>query len=126
MTVKDRIKEFCKAENMTISAFESSIGVANGYVNAISKSIGLDKIEVILEKYPNINLEWLFVGKGNMYKDGCSAQAESDTGNIERRLIEIEKKQEIRDKEMESIMKTLEKISSELEERDKNHHSLCG
>lgn len=22
MTVKDRIKEFCKAENMTISAFE--------------------------------------------------------------------------------------------------------
>lgn len=68
MTVKDRVKQFCKAEKSTVSAFEASIGVANGYVNAISKSIGLDKIKTILEKYPNLNIEWLLVGKGNMYK----------------------------------------------------------
>lgn len=68
MTVKDRIKEFCKAENSTVSAFEANIGVANGYVNAISKSIGLDKIKTILEKYPNLDIEWLLVGNGNMHK----------------------------------------------------------
>lgn len=68
MTVKDRVKEFCKAENSTVSAFETSIGVANGYVNAISKSIGLDKIKTILEKYPNLNIEWLLVGTGDMHK----------------------------------------------------------
>lgn len=68
MNVKDRLKSFCKAEKKTISAFEASIGVANGYVNAISKSIGVDKIEVILEKFPNINIEWLLTGKGGMYK----------------------------------------------------------
>ncbi|NPD82228.1 helix-turn-helix transcriptional regulator [Prevotella sp. PINT] len=70
MTVKDRIKTFCKAEKTTVSAFEASIGVANGYVNAISKSIGIDKVQTILEKFPNLNLEWLLVGKGNMYKEG--------------------------------------------------------
>lgn len=68
MSVKDRIKEFCKAENSTVSAFEANIGVANGYVNAISKSIGLDKIKTILEKYPNLDIEWLLVGNGNMHK----------------------------------------------------------
>lgn len=70
MTVKDRLKTFCKAEKTTVSAFEASIGVANGYVNAISKSIGIDKVQTILEKFPNLNLEWLLVGKGNMYKEG--------------------------------------------------------
>ena len=69
MTVKDRIKAFWKAEKTTVSAFESSIGVANGYVNAISKSIGIDKIQTILEKFPKLNIEWLLTGKGNIYKD---------------------------------------------------------
>lgn len=69
MTVKDRIKAFCKAENTTVSAFETSIGVANGYVNAISKSIGIDKIQTILENFPNLSLEWLLTGKGSMYKE---------------------------------------------------------
>ena len=69
MSVKDRVKAFCKAEKTTVSAFEANIGVANGYVNAISNSIGLDKINTILENYPNLNIEWLLVGKGSMYKN---------------------------------------------------------
>lgn len=80
MTVKDRVKAFCKAEKTTISAFESQIGVANGYVNAISKSIGLDKINTILENFPNLNIEWLLVGKGSMYKD-CNIPIAVPTNN---------------------------------------------
>lgn len=68
MTVKDRIRAFCKANDLTISGFEAIIGVSNGYVNAISKSIGVDKIEIILEKFPNLNIEWLLAGKGEMIK----------------------------------------------------------
>ena len=68
MSVKERIKEFCKAENLTVSAFEESIGVSNGYVNAISKSIGIDRLNVIIEKYSNINIEWLLTGRGEMIK----------------------------------------------------------
>ena len=50
---------------MTNRAFEESIEVSNGYINSISKSIGLDKLETIIEKYPNLNVEWLFTGNGN-------------------------------------------------------------
>ncbi len=56
--------------NLTISDFEKSINVTNGYVNSISKSIGVDKIKTILEKYPNVDLEWLLTGKGEMLKAG--------------------------------------------------------
>lgn len=77
MSVKDRIKLFCKAEGITITAFESSIGASNGYVNAITKSIGLDKLYLLLEKYPNINLEWLLAGKGEMLKTDLVSQCNS-------------------------------------------------
>lgn len=81
MVVKDRIKAFCRAQNITVSAFEESIGVSNGYVNAISKSIGIDKIVAILEKYSNISIEWLLTGNGEMLKDG-EAQSEGITPSV--------------------------------------------
>ncbi len=68
MSVKERIKEFIKSEKTTISEFEKQINVANGYVNSISKGIGTEKIEIILDKYPKLNLEWLITGTGKMVK----------------------------------------------------------
>lgn len=69
MTVKDRVKKFCKSKGIRVSDFEKTLNVANGYVNSISKSIGIDKINTILENYPNLSLEWLLTGKGEMLKD---------------------------------------------------------
>lgn len=66
MSVKNRIKIFADYNQINISQFERAIGVSNGYVNSISKSIGLDKIEIILEKYPNLSIEWLITGRGEM------------------------------------------------------------
>lgn len=68
MNVKDRIRKYIEFENLTISAFEKSIEASNGYVNSISKSIGLDKLVLILECYPKLSLEWLLTGKGSMLK----------------------------------------------------------
>lgn len=72
MSVKDRLKEFVKSMNLTIRDFEISINASNGYVNSISKGIGADKLEMILEKYPNLNTEWLLTGVGNPLKEDVS------------------------------------------------------
>ena len=69
MTVRDRIKAFCKAENIAVSTFEKSIGASNGYVNNISRSIGIDYLNTLVEKYSKLSLEWLLTGKGTMYRD---------------------------------------------------------
>ena len=57
MSVKDRVKEFIKMMNLTVKDFEVSINASNGYINSISKSIGLDKLEIILKIYPNLNIK---------------------------------------------------------------------
>jgi phage repressor protein C with HTH and peptisase S24 domain len=68
MNVKERLKKFIKFSEMTVSGFEKSISVTNGYVNSISKSIGIDKIEKIIEIYPNLNIEWMLAGIEPMIK----------------------------------------------------------
>lgn len=69
MGVKENIKKFAKHQGISISDFEKSISVSNGYVNSISKSIGVDKLNTIIEIYSNLNIEWLLTGKGKMIID---------------------------------------------------------
>ena len=69
MSVKNRVKEFIRAEGMKIIDFEKSLGVGNGYVNSIKKGIGSDKIDLIIELYSNLNIDWLITGRGEMYKE---------------------------------------------------------
>src|SRR5690606_3083818 len=66
MSVKERLKEYIKSQGLTTQAWEKSINASNGYVNSITKGIGEEKIQAILEKYFNINFDWLMTGRGPM------------------------------------------------------------
>lgn len=67
-SVKDRIAHFIKTKGITTIDFERSIGVSSGYVKNISKSVQPDKLETISDLYPELNIEWLLIGKGEMLK----------------------------------------------------------
>ncbi len=68
MSLNKRTKTFVKSQQITIKAFEESINASNGYINNITRSISLEKIDLIVEKYPILNIEWLLTGKGDMLK----------------------------------------------------------
>lgn len=125
MNVKERVKIFLDYKKMPISVFEKSINASNGYVNSISKSIGLDKIEMILEKYPNLNIEWLLTGQGNMLKEDTktnisqtitgdsniqSGNNTSITGDCKEKVQELQKLLKEKDKEIERQKKQIDKL----------------
>jgi hypothetical protein len=63
------LKSFVDSKELSDRAFEQSIGWSNsfyGKVKANKVSFSIDKLTTILEKYPEINIHWLFTGKGNM------------------------------------------------------------
>ena len=68
MSVKNRLKNFILSQNLSVLSFEKSIRASNGYINSISRSVGIDKLESIIENYPNLDIEWLLTGKGDMLK----------------------------------------------------------
>ena len=47
MTVKERLIEYIKSIGISQGKFEKSVGLSNGYVNNIRKSIQPDKIQSI-------------------------------------------------------------------------------
>lgn len=66
-----RLSKFIESTNMSVRSFEKRVGLSNGLIgNVIKKgaSIGTDKLERILETFPDLNPEWLVTGQGEMLK----------------------------------------------------------
>lgn len=64
--MKQRIKEYLKYKGVKIIEFSATIGVSNAYISSIRRSIQPDKLARIQECYPDLNIEWLVTGRGNM------------------------------------------------------------
>lgn len=65
-TVKERLKKYLRINSITQEKFCNSVGVAPTYVSNIRKGIQPDKLTRIQECYPDLNIEWLVTGRGNM------------------------------------------------------------
>ena len=68
-TVKERIKEFLKTQGIPVRTFEAHCGLSNGYLRQLRNSPTVDKMEIILREYPQLNREWLTTGEGDMLRE---------------------------------------------------------
>lgn len=74
MTIKDRVREFVKFKNISMSKFEEICGLSNGYVNAMRHGFGVEKLNNVLKQFPELSREWLLYGEGEMLKSGNFSQ----------------------------------------------------
>lgn len=69
MGIISRIYEFIDYKDVTVNEFSNKIGVSNGYFakqRSVNGNVSSRIIEKIVNLYPEISLEWLILGKGNM------------------------------------------------------------
>ncbi len=74
--LKERLLLYINSLGITKSEFERKSGLSNGYLNKLKGYVGQEKLNCILEAYPDLNRVWLLTGEGEMTK---SAQS---VGNI--------------------------------------------
>lgn len=68
-TVKERVDEYCKYAKISVREFEKSINVSYGYFYHLTKNgVSHDKVKSIISKYPDLNIDWLIYGEGEMLK----------------------------------------------------------
>lgn len=67
-TIKARLLAFIAAKNLSVRQFERACGFSNGYMRQLVDSPSTDKLNQILEAYPEINKVWLLAGEGDMLK----------------------------------------------------------
>jgi plasmid maintenance system antidote protein VapI len=74
--MKDRILQFLALESLSPTRFADHLGVQRSGVSHIlagRNKPSFDFIEKMLLTFPNINAEWLLLGKGEMYKTSTKA-----------------------------------------------------
>lgn len=82
MGVKERIIQYIGYKNLSVSMFQYSIGVSNSYVQNISNSIGPLKLQKISAVYPDLNINWLKTGEGEMLNDNETTFKKQIEGNM--------------------------------------------
>lgn len=79
----NRIKEYLDYKSISLNAFDKAIEAGNGYFGKQLKrqaSVGSDVIEKIVCKYPDLNVEWLITGRGEMlYTPNASKKNNNNT-----------------------------------------------
>lgn len=77
-----RLKALIDNFGTSITAFETSIGVSKGALAKPiknGKTVGVEVLEKIFNKYPIVNLEWLVAGAGAMLKEGNATNENPDS-----------------------------------------------
>lgn len=68
-TIKERTLEYIKSKNISVKEFETRCGLSNGYVAAMRKGFGADKLNNVLTAFPDLNRDWLLYGEGKRTKE---------------------------------------------------------
>lgn len=76
MAFKDRVNELISWYKITRVEFERRAGLSNGYTRNLGGTPGADKLEAILNAFPEVSRVWLLTGEGKMLKNT------SDVGKI--------------------------------------------
>lgn len=72
MRIIDRLFEYLKHHHLSPYSFEQKCGIANGYLKKQSRgkgSIGSEILEKIINRYRDLDPEWLLTGRGTMLRD---------------------------------------------------------
>lgn len=129
MTLKDRIKIYCTRKNIPISGFERKSGLSNGYFNQVSKRPSSKKIDNISTAFPDLNIDWLLTGEGEMLKTDTTNQPESQPKQLEfdfNRWMENEEKKTAYLQKLITTNSQLSSTNSELVEMLKEAMSKSG
>lgn len=87
-TVKDRLLQFLKAENVTKAEFARRMGLSETYVSTMRKSLPEERVLKMTELYPNLNRNWLLYGEGDMYLSSKKESAD-DFGDADQYFVPL-------------------------------------
>lgn len=64
--IKTRLLAFIEHLGLSTSAFERECTLGNGFVNKIGKTITKGSLNMIVQRFPELNTDWLINNRGDM------------------------------------------------------------
>lgn len=86
MRLLDRLYQYLECNSISAYAFEHACGLSNGYLGKQFKgkgTVGSAVLVKIKKHYPELNVQWLITGKGNMINKSYNLENDNSTYNVE-------------------------------------------
>lgn len=77
--IKERIQALIQALGMSGREFCKSIGQSDSWNRTIGKNIGTDVVVNILTTYPQVNINWLILGEGEIFRGNYPAELKEES-----------------------------------------------
>jgi len=68
MGSKQKVSEYLKYKGFSPYSFEKKLGLSNGVLKS-GKDFGVDKLKLIRDNYPDLNMQWLLFDEGESLMD---------------------------------------------------------
>lgn len=68
MSVQERLEIYIKSKGLGNYQFEMKVGLSQGYIKRVRNCLHPEKIKRIANVFPDLNIEWMIIGRGEMIK----------------------------------------------------------
>lgn len=84
MTTKERILQFIEYCNTTKTLFMKRVGLRRGFLdeNKLHCTVSDIQLAAIVGAYPELSIEWLVTGKGDMLRSDVPAPQHKDAADV--------------------------------------------
>lgn len=109
LSVQERLDIFIKSKGLGRYQFERRVGLPQSYVANVRQAPHPQKVKMISDAFPELNIEWLITGKGDMIKQGSDNYSRIVEALIQQKeeLIQGLREQQERYIRLEEIHRTL-------------------
>jgi hypothetical protein len=122
--IKDRIEQLIEYLGISKELFCAEIGIASANFRGKNRnrSLNCDAIVNIFTKFPDVNLEWLMVGNGEMLKKNEVVEQKNEIENEIILTIFEKQNQELKtlNQEVGTLRNENQNLKSKLEEYESN------
>ena len=110
MTIKDRIKDLCAKNGITVNKLETSLGFGTGYISKLDKSTPNTKKIQLISDFFNVSVDYIMTGKENQFTIEM-ADMDADLIMLEKRIKEYAiKLSKLSEEDREDIMKMIDRF----------------
>ena len=81
-SVKQRLIDYLAFRRISKAEFGRVIGVSDAYVSAIRNSVSPKVLQSIASSYPDLSIEWLLTGEGEMLKGNMQKVGDNTSGVV--------------------------------------------
>lgn len=95
MSVNQRLGEYIKFKRIKQTEIAIKLGVTQAYISGIitgKDNLGMNQLQKVLELFPDLNADWLLVGRGEMLVPGHGLQKEYEIKEMVQAIVKEEMK----------------------------------